>query len=161
MFGDKGVMYHQHFGDACTRVFPGCKLVLTVRHPLDTLSSYIQQPWAAFMHNDPQLTFHEQMRLRAYELLSGNTKWRHQAEVVEFERLGSEEGFRSTFARVFSHLEADTNGYEWDTAWALCRHRFTSGRWKYDAEVLAFMDWLAQRDPDLHRLLAAGAYYLQ
>jgi len=160
IFGDKGVMYHQHFGAACSAVFPGCKLVLTVRHPLDTLSSYIQQPWAAFMRNDPQRTFVEHIRSRAYELLTGNTTWREQAEVIDFEQLGSEAGFRSTFSRIFAHLGADANGYEWDSAWALCRHRFTSGRWQYDTEILAFMDWLEHRDRKLHRLLADGASYL-
>lgn len=161
IFGDKGDMYHQHFGDACGAVFPGCKFVLTVRHPLDTLSSYIQQPWAAYMREGGNRdTFLENLRLRAREMLSGNAAWRGRAEVIAFEELGSEEGFRATFSRVFAHLGADPDAYHWDTGWGLCRHRFTVGRWKHDQEMLEFMSWLEARDEPLHRALSDGAYYL-
>jgi Sulfotransferase family len=161
IFGDKGDMYHQHFGDACGEVFPGCKFVLTVRHPLDTLSSYIQQPWAAYMRDGavPEVLF-ENLRLRAREMLSGNATWRGRAEVVEFEALGSEDGFRATFARVFACLGADPERYDWETGWKLCRHRFTTGRWKHDQEILAFVDWIAKRDAELHGALISGSYYV-
>jgi Sulfotransferase family len=161
IFGDKGEMYHQYFGAACTGVFPDCKFVLTVRHPLDTLSSYIQQPWAAYMRADGNReAFLEGMRDRAREMLAGNAAWRNRAEVIEFERLYSEAEFRSTFSRVFTHLGADPTGYDWEGGWALCQHRLAFGRWERDREVLEFMDWLETRDDQLHRLLASGAYYL-
>jgi hypothetical protein len=161
IFGDKGDMYHQYFGGACGAVFPGCKFVLTVRDPLDTLSSYIQQPWAAYMRDGGDRdTFLENLRLRAREMLTGNAAWQHRAEVIEFEELGSEAGFRATFSRVFAHLGADPDAYNWDAGWATCRHRFTVGRGKYDQEILEFMDWLEGRDQPLREALAAGAYYL-
>jgi hypothetical protein len=161
IFGDKVEMYHQHFGGACGAVFPGCKFVLTVRHPLDTLSSYIQQPWAAYMRDGGKReTFLENLRLRAREMLIGNGAWRERAEVIEFEQLGSQETFRATFSRVFSYLGADPAGYDWDAGWRLCRHRFTVGRWKHDTEMTEFMDWLEHRDEALCHALAAGSYYL-
>ena len=161
IFGDKGEMYHQHFGGACGAVFPGCKFVLTVRHPLDTLSSYIQQPWAAYMRGgDNRDNFLESLRLRAREMLTGNAAWQHRAEVITFEELGSEAGFQETFSRVFAYLGADPDGYNWDAGWRLCRHRFTVGRWKHDPEMLEFMNWLEARDEPLHHALATGAYYL-
>ncbi len=161
IFGDKGDMYHQHFGDACGAIFPGCKFVLTVRHPLDTLSSYIQQPWAAYMRDGSKgETFFENVRLRAREMLTGNAAWRGRAEVVGFEELGTEAGFRATFSRVFTYLGADPERFDWATGWKLCRHRLTTGRWKHDQEILGFVDWLEQRDEPLHRALASGSYYL-
>lgn len=161
IFGDKGEMYHQHFGGACGAVFPGCKFVLTVRHPLDTLSSYIQQPWAAYMRDGGNRdTFLENLRLRAREMLTRNATWRGRAEVIEFEELGSEAGFHATFSRVFAYLGADPEAYNWATGWRLCRHRFTVGRWKHDPDMLEFMSWLEARDEPLHHALTAGAYYL-
>jgi hypothetical protein len=159
IFGDKGDMYHQHFGGACRGVFPGCKFVLTVRHPLDTLSSYIQQPWAAYMRDGDR--FHHNLRDRAREMLTGNAAWRADAEVIEFEQLTSEAAFRATFTRVFAHLGADPAVYDWNAGWALCRHRFTVGRGKHDPEITEFMEWLEQEDQPLHAALESGTYYLE
>jgi hypothetical protein len=160
IFGDKGDMYQQHFGATCAEVFPGCKFVLTVRHPLDTLSSYIAQPWAAYMRADGNRdAFRENIRSRVREMLTANAAWRERAEVIEFEQLRTEDGFLSTFVRVFLHLGADPRRYNWKTGWAACRHQTAFGRWERDPEIGDFMSWLAQRDPPLHELLASGAYY--
>ncbi len=160
IFGDKGEMYQQHFGAACTGVFPGCKFVLTVRHPLDTLSSYIAQPWAAYMRTDGgREAFLQNIRSRAREMLIANAAWRERAEVIEFEQLGTEDGFQDTFVRVFLHLGADPTRYNWKAGWAACRHQAAFGRWERDPEMHEFMSWLAPRDPPLYELLAGGAYY--
>jgi hypothetical protein len=161
IFGDKGDLYHQHFGAACSGVFPGCKFVLTVRNPLDTLSSYTKQPWAGYMRSDGDRdSFFERMRQRAGEMLEGNMAWRERAEVIEFEQLDTEAAFRSTFSRVFSYIGADPDVYDWKGGWALCKHRLAFGRWTRDPEVLEFMDWLQARDPELHGRLASGSPYL-
>lgn len=161
IFGDKGEMYHQHFGPACAEVLPGCRFVLTVRHPLDTLSSYIQQPWTVYLRmNGAGDPFFEQLQRRAREMLAGNAAWRERAEVVSFEDMADEGQMRATFTRVLEHIGADPQRLDWDAAWALCRHSGAVDRWRRDAEIVAFMTWLSERDPELHELLQAGARYL-
>jgi hypothetical protein len=161
IFGDKGEMYYQHFGGACREIFPGCRFVLTVRHPLDALSSYIHQPWAGYMRESgTREAFFEQLRARAREMLTANTVWRDRSEVIEFEELATEEGFQATFTRVFTHLGADPGAYDWPGGWALCRHRQAFGRWERDTDIREFLDWLDARDESLHEVLTAGSRYL-
>jgi len=161
LFGDKGEMYHQRFGEPCAAIFPGCRFVLTVRHPLDALSSYVRQPWALYLRFDGHEAFQQALRRRAREMLTANAAWRERAAVIEFEALATEAGFRATFARVLAHLGADPAAFDWDAGWARCRHAGAIGRGRGDEELEEFMRWLEPRDGELHEALARGAYYLE
>jgi hypothetical protein len=161
LFGDKGEMYLAEFGPACEKVFPGCKLLLTVRHPLDTLSSYLRQSWGGYMFlgNDPR-ALNRNLRVRAYRMLAGNRAWRDKARVIEFERMATRDGFTAVFGAALEHLGAPAADFDWETAWARCKHAPAVGRWEKDATMTTFLRWLGREDPPLHDLLQGGAYYL-
>jgi hypothetical protein len=160
LFGDKGEMYHFRFGPACRSVFPGCRFVLTVRNPLDALSSYVAQPWAAYLHLDPDRDkFFGILRDRARWMLEMNQAWRSEAVVVEFETLTDREQYVEVFTRVLEHIGADPSLHDWDAGWARCRHRDAVTRWKQDRQMLEFLDWLDHGDPELRDVLETGSYY--
>lgn len=162
LFGDKGDMYHHRFGPACKAVFPGCRFVLTVRAPLDALSSYAAQPWAVYLYLEgDRAGFFRALREQARLMLARNAEWRGKAAVVEFERLTSRDAFVAVFSDVFVHLGADPTVYDWDAGWALCRHAEVVGRWREDRQILGFLDWLEQEDPQLRAVLESGAYYAE
>ena len=98
IFGDKGEMYFSRFGAACAAVFPECKFILTVRNPLDTISSYLKQDWSAYLLMGPTKEyFFRNVQNLVREMLEGNAFWRDRAEVIEFEQLASRDGFTETF----------------------------------------------------------------
>jgi len=160
IFGDKSEMYYHAFGPACEAVFPGCKFVLTVRNVLDTLSSYIRQPWAAYLYHLPtQNAFFERLRAMAEDMLGKNAYWHAKAATVEFERLTSRDGFESTFAGVFEHLGVEAEAFDWNGGWTLCEHDRAVGRWRTDDDIGAFLEWFKGVDPALASLLERGDYY--
>lgn len=160
-FGDKGEMYHYRFGPACRAVFPGCRFVLTVRNPLDTLASYITQPWAAYLTLDPRPeAYFRILRHRARWMLVMNQSWRSDgAAIVEFESLIDRDRYTEVFTRVLQHLGADPAGHDWDAGWARCRHREAITQWQQNDRIVAFLDWLSREDADLRELLESGSYY--
>jgi hypothetical protein len=160
IFGDKGEMYFSHFGNACADVFPNCRFVLTVRNPLDTLASYINQDWAYYLNmSGDRIQFFRNILGKATDMLEYNTRWRDKAEVIEFERLTTKEEFVETYARVFEHLGADPERYNWDQGWNRCRHKPAIGRWKQDPVIGEFMDWLRKQNEAVCSLLE-NDYYL-
>ncbi|HVF59591.1 MAG TPA: sulfotransferase [Thermoanaerobaculia bacterium] len=162
LYGDKGDAYYTHFGNACLRVFPGCKLLLTVRNPLDTLSSFLEQSWTAYLHHlyPDEAALFGALRVRGWLMLAANRRWREQAVVVRFEELTSEERFRQIFGGVFSYLGADPGAFDWRAGWGQCRHAGAMGRWRRDERIGRFVAWLRGVDPSLHDLLVADEVYL-
>lgn len=159
IFGDKGEMYYRNFGPACEAAFPGCKFVLTVRHPLDTLASVINQSWGAYLLMDGiGLPFFLTLRQKALEMLALNARWRERAVVIEFDRLRTQEEFANGYRRVFSHLGADPDRYDWEAAWKSW-HPAAPGRWHDDERLTAFVSWLGTEDPGTLALLDRGQYY--
>jgi hypothetical protein len=159
LFGDKGEMYYEHFGDACARVFPNCRFVLTTRDPLDTLASYARQGWAAawMRRSDEPDAMHEALRDRARVMLTANRRWSESAAVLSFDDMADEERFAAGLAAAFRHLGADPDAYDYAEGWSHCRHRAAIGRWRDDERIVGFLAWLRTRDPALHELLRTGA----
>lgn len=158
IFGDKGEMYFDHFGDACAKVFPGCRTVLTVRNLLDTLASYTRQFWTAYLydlHSD-EASFHHHLRQRAYQILDRNRFWRPRSATIVFEEMTHRDSFVETFRHVFEHLGADPGRFDWDAGFAECAHAKAIGRWRQDPKITAFLDSLKATDSTLHQLLLDG-----
>ena len=161
IFGDKGEMYYTYFGDACQDIFPACKFILTVRNPLDTLSSYIRQPWAAYLYfDDSPAAFYQTLREQAYQILKCNRAWKDKAIVIPFEEIISPERFQEIFTGIFRHLNADPELFDWEAGWAQCHHHSALNRWKKDPKIHDFLEWLESEDAILHDLLCQGNYYL-
>lgn len=161
IYGDKGELYYSHFGDACQDIFPGCKFILTVRNPLDTLSSFIRQPWAIYLRfNDSPQMFHQALRERAYHILACNRMWKNKAMVIPFEEIVSLERFQEIFTRIFRHLDANPDLFDWEEGWAQCHHYSVIERWKRDSTIGDFLEWLKHQDTVLYDLLIQGDYYL-
>lgn len=162
VFGDKGDMYYNHFGEACERVFPGCKLILTVRHPLDTLSSYLQQPWNSYLYRlypEPE-DFLRFLQAQALTMLRQNRAWRDRAQVIVFEEMSVRESFVETFRRVLRSLGVDPEAFDWEAGWQQCAHRKATGRWRRDPQIATFLEWLNREDPVLREILCEGEHYL-
>jgi hypothetical protein len=162
VFGDKGDMYYTHFGEACERVFPGCRFILTVRHPLDTLSSYLQQPWNSYLYRkypEPE-DFLRFLRSQALTMLRQNRVWRDRAQAIVFEEMSVREGFAGTFQRVFQYLGVDPEAFDWEAGWERCAHRTATDRWRRDPWITAFIEWLRREDPPLREILWSGVHYL-
>lgn len=161
LFGDKGEMYYGPFGEACEKVFPGCRFLLTVRDPLDTLSSYIDQGWAGYMRDDADReALLNNVATKIHGILHQNARWKTRAHTIRFEDLLSRDGFEETFTRVFDYLGADPERYDWEAGWSECRHGPAVGRWRRDEVMVEFMTWIEERDPKLHSLLKKGYWYL-
>jgi hypothetical protein len=162
IFGDKGEMYFSRFGAACAAVFPECKFILTVRNPLDTISSYLKQDWSAYLLMGPTKEhFFRNVQNLVREMLEGNAFWRDRAEVIEFEQLASRDGFTETFERVFHHLGVDPGLFNRDAGWTLCRHAAAIGRGKQDPVINEFLTWLAAEDNPTYSLITDGVCYAQ
>jgi hypothetical protein len=162
VFGDKGDMYYTHFGEACSRVFPGCKLILTVRDPLDTLSSYLQQPWASYLYKlyPEPADLYQTLRSRVFSMLELNRVWRERAEVIVFEDMVVPERFIETFQRIFRHLQVEAEEFDWEAGWKRCTHSTAIGRWRQDPRIASFLEWLLQEDPALREILLSGDRFL-
>lgn len=154
LFGDKGEMFYENFGPATARIFPNCRFVHTTRRPLDTLSSYINQGWAAWLED--KADFNANLRDRARLMLLANAHWADRAEILDFEDLTERDRFEAALGRIFLHLRADPRLFDYEGAWPLCRHSGAMSRWRSDARIAAFLDWLRQEDAALHDLLLSG-----
>jgi hypothetical protein len=157
LFGDKGEMYYERFGGACEAVFPGCRFVLTVRDPLDTLSSYARQGWAAWMrHGEEPDAFNLALRERARVMLAANARWRERAAVLSFADMADRGAYEAALRAAFAHLGADPDAYDYDAGWVSCAHAGSVGRWREDEQIVAFAEWLGERDPELHAALVSA-----
>lgn len=158
IFGDKGEMYFERYGTACSKVFPGSRTVLTVRDVLDTLASYSGQSWTAFLYedHDDEASLWEHLRRRAYQILDRNRHWHEGSPTIVFEEMVRRESFEHTFRQVFEHLGADPTLFDWDAGFAQCAHHKAIGRWRQDPKITAFLDHLESSDPTLHGLLLDG-----
>lgn len=133
VIGDKSSMY-LGIRDMVRRVFPGCTFFMTTRHPLDQMSSYMDQPWNVAIKDDGT----EESLRKAYNWLLYRLKVDEIAsseadvQLVHFEDFGDEGRLQGVMAASWEQLglsapDVDLRGFV---------RADPIGRWRSDERVM-------------------------
>lgn|GEM_PF-3362014 len=141
--GDKHIQYLLR-RDRFRKVFPGCRFVFCLRHPLDKLSGLLSDEWVgnAAIAQDPKAAFDiVNMALRNWQAVCREPDFL----VVKFESFADPEILCGALATCYQHLGADPAAGPDPAALAPYCYPDPIGRWHKDDRIARLLDsWQQQ-----------------
>jgi hypothetical protein len=136
--GDKGVKCYIH-RDQLRQVFPGCRFLFCVRHPLDQLSGLLNDDWVGnrAMAKEPKTAWEQvRMYVRMWRKVCRESE---DVLVVKYEHFAKPDTLNTALATCYTHIGADLEG--------VCPGNFAPyvsaasvGRWQNDSAVCDLLD---------------------